>query len=555
MFELLRTAPLTLWHRLHRALLRVAVWALALAVGLVPFSAQPELLNATSAHPSFTWFTGALHFDASSGLFEYVGSSKWLMLEEGMPARRVSDIPGVGKSNTLGMHLDSLGNFVSGIPGDDFVVTGSLDLDKDGVPDYEGTLLTAEVLAFGWRDGAGTDTFELLLQVTGGLVAFLFDEDAHHELLFANGSSFDGNFEEDFSADPVSGKACLGQLCGDGVMDPGEDCDDGNNDQEGKATCSGDAADTHGVSLVITKDGSKFDVDPTRGLNPGDLVMISLGNGGTPSAKAAKGKKGGGKFPTELGLDIVDGPDTLQKLEIHTSCSKSLEPGDIFGALELIGFNSAASNSEIVYDYVISNDSAIDLVSVTAVDDKLGPLTVNPFSLGAGQSILLNASAAITENTINTVEVNAETASGAMCSADATAKVLVAEPPEPGRSCADGKAVLLEFKYTGGACENGNNSQEGKHTCSGDPGATSPVEIVITKDANKTQVSKASVAFGETFEISMSDGKKMKAETIFEIRQGSQVLQSLNIHPSCSKSIAEGDQFGSVLLERFVPED
>ncbi len=47
---------------------------------------------------------------------------------------------------------------------------------------------------------------------------------------------------------------------------------------------------------------------------------------------------------------------------------------------------------------------------------------------------------------------------------------------------------------------------------------------------------------------------EIEAHSKLEIKLGGTLLQKLEIHTSCSKSIAEGDQFGSLILRQFVPE-
>lgn len=72
---------------------------------------------------------------------------------------------------TVKFHVDAAGQFVSGIDGPDVVVKGSIDVDFDGVPDYDGVLVEGEVTHFGFRDGgAGDDAFDLRINITGGLL-------------------------------------------------------------------------------------------------------------------------------------------------------------------------------------------------------------------------------------------------------------------------------------------------------------------------------------------------------------------------------------------------
>ena len=57
-------------------------------------------------------------------------------------------------SVNINIQVDGSGTLVGGVPGDDLVVTGDLDMDGDFNVDYSryGPLLTGEMLAFGWED-------------------------------------------------------------------------------------------------------------------------------------------------------------------------------------------------------------------------------------------------------------------------------------------------------------------------------------------------------------------------------------------------------------------
>ena len=73
----------------------------------------------------------------------------------------------------LQIEVDENGDLIGGVAGDDFVVTGSVDLDGDFIADVTGTLLTGEILEFGWFDSGAvlTDTFDFRFQVTGGALS------------------------------------------------------------------------------------------------------------------------------------------------------------------------------------------------------------------------------------------------------------------------------------------------------------------------------------------------------------------------------------------------
>ncbi len=122
---------------------------------------------------AFANSTGTVTYDESSNLFVAVAVP--LVFQETIPPPVFIDDPSVGgtRSFNLQMEINELGEFVGGVAGDDFEVTGAIDIDDDGIVDVDGVLLTGEVLAFGFQDtlGTNTDTYDVRLSVTGGLLS------------------------------------------------------------------------------------------------------------------------------------------------------------------------------------------------------------------------------------------------------------------------------------------------------------------------------------------------------------------------------------------------
>ena len=128
-----------------------------------------------------------------------------------------------------------------------------------------------------------------------------------------------------------------------------------------------------------------------------------------------------------------------------------------------------------------------------------------------------------------------------------------AELPAPS-GCDIGKPTALVFQYTGEGCVDGNDQARDKWSCNGDPDKAQAVQIVMTKDADKFVVDPSTINLLETFEIRMKeDGKEFPSEIKFDIRDG-QTLQSLKMHTSCSQPLSVGDQFGSVIVRKFIPK-
>ncbi len=131
----------------------------------------------------------------------------------------------------------------------------------------------------------------------------------------------------------------------------------------------------------------------------------------------------------------------------------------------------------------------------------------------------------------------------------------ICEVTIPPQAECDGKLKTLVLKYIGGDCSKTSNWQEDKFKCDGDAGLNEPVQIVITKDAGKVTVipDDESIMIGD--EITIIADKELKAETKFDIVRGGIVLQSLNIHTSCSKPLGLGDRFGSVEVNAMDIKD
>ena len=142
------------------------------------------------------------------------------------------------------------------------------------------------------------------------------------------------------------------------------------------------------------------------------------------------------------------------------------------------------------------------------------------------------------------------------------------EPPGETSLCDNGKPQGLTMKYTGENCGASSHSQDaGKVVCSGDPGLAATVYIIAADKKNVADLGNAktkiwfvgAVNLNETFYIdAAAEGEnRLKAETtvfIFDSSTNNNLLQSVRFHTSCSQPLNLGDQFGSLILEVFVPE-
>ena len=222
----------------------------------------------------------------------------------------------------------------------------------------------------------------------------------------------------------------------------------------------------------------------------------------------------------------------------------------------------------VEYQYRITNPTGGPVYITSVWDSELEELAEGGFELGPEASRTLFATAEIYETTTNTVTVTSD-----LCTpAEASATVTVDEPlPAGADSCLEGKPRELVFEYTGDDCDATTNYQEGKFDCSepNDPlSGDFPVQFVLTltgKDAGKVTVSPT------TQVVTINDpdrnkvtftatGSRLPSSTTFDIvhtpdgQETPVVLQSLDIHTSCSAPLAVGDQFGGVVLKTFIPE-
>ncbi len=136
------------------------------------------LLGLTTQDPTIDIAAGGvIAYNAAAGVVTVSGTPQLL---QRLDPFLFAEFMGTGADDeklvTLQFRVDANGQFVGGVDGPDLVIKGSVDVDFDGVPDYEGVLLEAEVSAFGFLNGqaGANDRFDVRLTPTGGLLANLF---------------------------------------------------------------------------------------------------------------------------------------------------------------------------------------------------------------------------------------------------------------------------------------------------------------------------------------------------------------------------------------------
>jgi len=138
------------------------------------------------------------------------------------------------------------------------------------------------------------------------------------------------------------------------------------------------------------------------------------------------------------------------------------------------------------------------------------------------------------------------------------------DPGTGGEWCEVGKARILTILYTGEDCSASSHNQAAdKVQCEGDPAFMGTVHIVAldkeNPDDDKAKVFfDGEVALDTTFELDAANAgeSKLKAKTfVFVYDLSGNLLQFVEFHTSCSQPLTENDQFGSLRLVGFTPEN
>lgn len=173
----------------------------------------------------------------------------------------------------LHIRVDNTGALLGGVAGDDLRIEGQIDQDGNGTIDYDGVLLTGEILEFGYLDtGTTTDEYDFRFAPTGGDLLGLFaGKDIGVRMLSPN-SSFEG-FTADFSgkAQGVLGAieplvVATGSLGGRVYLDADNNgADDGEVGLEGVTLTLENAASSVSLTAVTGPDGTYLFEDVPAG--------------------------------------------------------------------------------------------------------------------------------------------------------------------------------------------------------------------------------------------------------------------------------------------------
>jgi len=204
----------------NRKKLPACLLSVAVVLGSYANPAVASLLGVTLDLPYILFNnTGTTNYAAGSDLFSLVASPIAIRESSSLPPAFI-DPAGNEEVVAISILVDDSGALIGGVPGDDLSVIGELTLADGSL--LSGTLLTAEIIDFGFHNPGGTtDLFDFLFDVTGGLLADLFGGVSADigVTLMSEQSSFSGSFLNDFNG-AAKGNIGRGHIPTESVPEP-----------------------------------------------------------------------------------------------------------------------------------------------------------------------------------------------------------------------------------------------------------------------------------------------------------------------------------------------
>lgn len=346
---------------------RSILYGACLAVGAMtaPAICSAALLGVTAGEPTLDVPGSAvINYNATTGVVTISGQPSTLLVSDPfLFGTLIGDSTDDEVLITLQFKINSTGALVSGVDGPDLIVKGAVDLDFDGINDFDGILLQAEVTGFGFENGpeGSTDLFDVRLSSVAGILATstrasptaTVDLRSYYTgrdlgfVIFSEPSTefvdpFEGNFASDFEA---PAKGALGPT--DPVIVP-------SCSLKVDATCS------------------------VAGSQPRSKCRIKV----TKSHKH---------------WELTD----------HYNCRGQLFRRSTYGmhgdAVPSWANRYPATN--VTFKYVVSNIGTTPVSSLTVSDAFDTPVTGIPASLASGQSVTLSRTEALHEKLENVVLV------------------------------------------------------------------------------------------------------------------------------------------------------
>ncbi len=181
------------------------------------------LLGVAPVNPQMTYdSTGHIQYTASADTFDLTAQPLSFKDISGPPHNITAP-----RGMDIHVLIDSSGNLISGVAGDDFSVSGTVTPDGNPLHTVSGVLLTGEVLGFGFLEVGVTDQYDFRFVPTGGLLASYW---AGHDIgvtVSSENSTFANDFTSDFSGGAKGNIGNITSLPGhiivDKITDPSGD--------------------------------------------------------------------------------------------------------------------------------------------------------------------------------------------------------------------------------------------------------------------------------------------------------------------------------------------
>ena len=256
--------------------------------------------------------TGTTTFDPNTGILKTEALPIAGLFSASTPPRFINPVSG-SESVSINIEVDSSGNLIGGVAGDDLLIIGEIT-DGDGNV-YSGTLLTAEVLEFGFQDDGNNDLYNYTFSVTGGALAAHYPMGSIGISITSENSTFtdftsafEGGSKGTFGGIPTIVTQCSIEVLGTCVveMPPTKPACDA---KIAATTFKYTGPDLYNATVEFVGKNEGY-ASYTTDLISGVTILTSAGqNGYTIDAR-----------PTDLGSKLsvyINGEEEI----IHTSCS------------------------------------------------------------------------------------------------------------------------------------------------------------------------------------------------------------------------------------------
>lgn len=158
---------------------------------------------------------GATTYDAGTDLFSVNANPVALRAVPATPPLFITPSANGGEDFLINIFVGSDGSLIGGVSDfPDLLVTGDIDVEGDGTPEFSGVLLAGEVTGFGYQNNVRTDLYDFTFTVTGGLLAEAFGPIVGVSLQ-SERSTFTGEFAESFAG---QAKGTLGAIPEPGTL-------------------------------------------------------------------------------------------------------------------------------------------------------------------------------------------------------------------------------------------------------------------------------------------------------------------------------------------------